>query len=161
MNTMLAAAAGARFRMPTGASVAPSQPRTMTNSVCRPHAGVARPVHRHVHAQPKWTVYTVTPPLPPSGTATLHQRHAHPANFLLPKTLAWLATLPETVRSDSLASSYPRLANCLAASWHDAVSLNSMFSDLLVDRRHGRRGFPSAVHADLLGLWQHSWDLPR
>jgi hypothetical protein len=97
-------------------------------------------------------------------------RKAHPAQTLLPASVQWLEALPQDVRPDALASAHPRIVNMLARLWPNAQALTDYMSDLLVDRRGGRKGFPIEVLADLNRLrsyWAElnpdqtkTWDLP-
>ncbi len=100
---------------------------------------------------------------PAGGRVMLHPaavRRAQPENFLLPIARRWLASLPTPVRPRALAHSFPRLVNRFAAAWDDEPSLTLVFSDLLIDHRGNRKGFPPAVKADLHRLWRH-WQRER
>ena len=88
-----------------------------------------------------------TNPQPAEDFARL--RRENPADFLLPASLRWLESLPEGVRPVALPTRYARVANSLAQQWNDHPACAAYFEDLLVDRRGGRQGFPSAVQADL------------
>jgi hypothetical protein len=55
----------------------------------------------------------------------------------------WLRQLPSRRRPLRLCQLYPRVANRLAWSWHDAELTTQTFDDLLQDRRGGRQGFPA------------------
>lgn len=104
---------------------------------------------------PAWTA-NASPAAPDPACS----RRAQPANFLLPVAKRWMLTLPPSVRPKALAERYPRLVNRFAAAWQDEPSLNLVFSDLLIDRRGNRQGFPPAVKADLHRLWRH-WQRER
>ena len=77
------------------------------------------------------------------------QRRAQPVAFLLPSTQKWLEGLPRRVQPHVLCDYYPRVANSLAAVWEDTEGLRAYFDGLFIDRRGGRRGFPSDVLNDL------------
>lgn len=64
----------------------------------------------------------------------------------------WLRTVPSGLHPKRLARMHPRIANLIAASWHDAEKTEALFQDLLTDRRGGRRGFPPVVIAELRQL---------
>jgi hypothetical protein len=49
-----------------------------------------------------------------------------------------------------LARRYPHVLNQISAVWADLPVAAELIDDLLVDRRGGRRGFPSEVLAELL-----------
>ena len=75
-----------------------------------------------------------------------------PAQTLLAPTTRWLATLPLEVYPTALATCFPRIANALATFWARPDALTSYLSELLVDRRGGRKGFPLDVLDDLYQL---------
>jgi len=87
--------------------------------------------------------------------ASAHMRRAKPLNDPLPATLRWMAKLPEEIRPLTLLQQFPRIGNVLARSWSDEAGLQAYFDSLLVDRRGGRRGFPPAVHSELLTLREY------
>lgn len=74
---------------------------------------------------------------------------------LLPDTLAWLRSLPESVRPADLAATYPRIANHLARCRHDPAQLQRYMDSLLVDDRGNRQGFAMPVLRDLMRLHGH------
>ena len=77
---------------------------------------------------------------------------AEPINIALPRTLEWAFNLPREVQPQELIRSFGRVANNLAANWGDQDATVAYFSDLLVDTRGCRRGFPPQVVNELLGL---------
>jgi len=77
------------------------------------------------------------------------RRRAMPAQTLLAPTTRWLATLPLEVYPTALATCFPRIANALATFWARPDALTSYLSELLVDRRGGRKGFPLDVLNEL------------
>lgn len=68
--------------------------------------------------------------------------------------LAWVMALPPMLRPHTLCDRFPRVANTLAASWHDPQARIEALSDLLVDHRGGRRGFPYEVRGEIEALWR-------
>lgn len=84
-----------------------------------------------------------------------HLRKAVPVERLLPETVRWAARLPEPVRPYALMREYPRVANRLAAAAASPATLAGCLTDLLIDRRGGRRGFPEPVAQDLLRLREY------
>jgi hypothetical protein len=68
---------------------------------------------------------------------------------LLPRTKSWIVSLPEPVRPHALAAQFARIANLLCIVWDDPPACRRCFFKLLVDRRGGRKGFPSTVLRDL------------
>ena len=81
-----------------------------------------------------------------------HLRKAIPNETLLPTTVRWAARLPIDVRPIQLMKQFARVANRVAATWHDAVAFYACIGDLLIDRRGGRRGFPPEVSRELFLL---------
>jgi hypothetical protein len=122
----------------------------MKTSIYRQHAGL---------------VYAVADPIDrgrPDESVDSHvsvdftrQRRAQPVAFLLPSTQKWLEGLPRRVQPHVLCDYYPRIANSLAAMWEDTEGLRAYFDELFIDRRGGRRGFPSDVLNDLRALRYH------
>jgi len=79
-------------------------------------------------------------------------RSARTPERLLPDTERWAESLPPEMKPASLLAMYPRLANRVARAWRDANDVQDVLDDLLIDRRGGRQGFPTPVHADLVRL---------
>jgi hypothetical protein len=79
----------------------------------------------------------------------LARRKASPCEELLTTTARWYASLPSAVQPEVLRARFPRIANGLAAGWHDRDTTKRYFDDLLTDRRSGRRGFPADVLEEL------------
>jgi len=71
-------------------------------------------------------------------------------------TVRWVNEFPRDRRPNLLLERYPHVANRLALCWADKALAERLFEDLLVDKRGGRKGFPSAVRAELLHL---HWEL--
>jgi hypothetical protein len=84
------------------------------------------------------------------GTDWAIRRKARPAETLLPMTARWMATLP--FQPMALAKTFPRIANTLTALWSRPDMLSGYLSDLLVDKRGGRQGFPADVLEELHAL---------
>jgi len=72
-----------------------------------------------------------------------------------PATIQWMRALPQAVRPMETASLFPRIANRLARFWETPPMIESIFDELLVDRRRGRQGFPGRVQAELRHLYGH------
>ncbi len=89
-------------------------------------------------------------PSAPSPLACL--RKAHPAEILLPRTRAWLDSIPAAVRPNQLAQRFPRVANQLAACWTSRAEWAQELDGLLSDKRGGRRGFPAEIVTELQKL---------
>jgi len=79
-------------------------------------------------------------------------RKASPADYLMPKSKAWIQRLPPELVPAALAAQYPRIANLIATAWDDREGARVLFEDLLEARRKNRRGFPEAVERDLWNL---------
>jgi hypothetical protein len=67
-------------------------------------------------------------------------------------THVWLRTVPSGLHPKRLARMHPRIANLIASTWPDAEKTETLFEDLLTDRRGGRRGFPPVIVAELRQL---------
>lgn len=80
------------------------------------------------------------------------RRKAKPCEEMLLPTATWYERLPLTVQPRGLREHFPRIANGLAAAWHDRDATLHYFDDLLSDRRGGRRGFPPDVLEELQRL---------
>jgi len=73
------------------------------------------------------------------------------------RTHHWLRCIPSGAHPKQLCRHFPRVANCIAAHWHDPLATGHLLTELMVDRRGGRRGFPPRVAADILRLYrQHA-----
>ena len=79
----------------------------------------------------------------------LARRKANPCEELLTTTARWYASLPTVVQPEVLRARFPRIANGLAAGWHDRDTTTRYFDDLLTDGRGGRTGFPADVLEEL------------
>ena len=66
--------------------------------------------------------------------------------------LRLLLTLEGQVALTNLSDQFPRVLNRIAAVWHQPSQADTVFTDLLFDRRIGRRGFPYAVISELIQL---------
>ena len=80
---------------------------------------------------------------------SLARRKANPCEEFLTTTARWYASLPLVVQPEVLRARFPRIANGLAAGWHDRDTTRRYLDDLLTDRRGGRRGFPADVLEEL------------
>jgi hypothetical protein len=79
-------------------------------------------------------------------------RKATPVNYLLPKSIEWLTSLPSDVRPMALVIQYPRIANVFALHWSNPATCRAHFDVLLVDHHGKRKGFPADVYRDLWTL---------
>jgi len=79
----------------------------------------------------------------------LARRKANPCEELLTTPARWYASLPTVVQPEVLRARFPRIANGLAAGWHDRDTTTRYFDDLLTDGRGGRTGFPADVLEEL------------
>lgn len=66
-------------------------------------------------------------------------------------TIAWVLTLPPSLRPRELCDRYPRAANAIAEA-RDAEERAAVLDELLTDRRGNRRGFPPEVKSELQAL---------
>jgi len=89
------------------------------------------------------------------------RRKGAPMDAPLPRTFTWAAKLPREAQPIELMKTFPRIANLIAAEWNEPEAMHEYFDELLHDRRGNRRGFPPAVHAELLALRKHYLTLHR
>jgi len=75
-------------------------------------------------------------------------------NALHHRTIKWLVTLPAGIRPIETGRRYPRIVNRISDLWSRCEYTRLNFQSLLIDRRKGRKGFPSEVKAELEAL-QH------
>ena len=68
------------------------------------------------------------------------------------RAIDWLLALPPTLRPQSLSLQFPRIINALAEVWHEPEQCQAAFDRLLCSGRKGRKGFPIAVHNELVAL---------
>jgi hypothetical protein len=80
------------------------------------------------------------------------ERQPAPAEPLTEATAAWLASLPIDVRPRELAQQFPRIANKLCELWKRPAQCDVFIKKLIMDDRGGRKGFPSAVAAEVSAL---------
>jgi hypothetical protein len=87
-----------------------------------------------------------------SATSELHalRRAIDPKeSHLRERTFKWLATLPANVRPMATARQYARIVNRICDLWAHCEFTRLYFQSLLIDRRPGREGLPSAVRHEL------------
>lgn len=90
---------------------------------------------------------------PPRNPWTAQRRPARACDAAINGTTRqWLRRLPPGRRPLRLCELYPRVANRLAWCWNDRACRAQTLSDLLEDRRGGRRGFPACVVRELQRL---------
>lgn len=93
----------------------------------------------------------------PVGSPALRERQARQES-LSALAQRWIDALPPEVRPRELPKSYARVANRIALCWPDKALCAVLFDSLLVDKRGGRRGFPSQIKAELVSLRQSRSD---
>ena len=71
-------------------------------------------------------------------------------------TRHWLRQLPPRRRPLRLCESFPGVAHRLAWCWRAPEVSTAMLSDLLQDRRGGRKGFPAGVVRELQRLSEYN-----
>ncbi len=84
--------------------------------------------------------------------ALVAQRAPQSAESLAPETIAWLASLPFTVRPRELPVQFTRIANALGRAWAEPLRCMRYLDDLLLDRRGNRRGFPLAIALEIVSI---------
>lgn len=66
---------------------------------------------------------------------------------------AWLRQLAPDAAPTQTAARFPRIVNRIARNWDNPRMMREIFSDLLIDRRGARRGFPLTVSRELHSLY--------
>ncbi len=81
------------------------------------------------------------------------------------QAIDWLIGLEASLRPQHLSAQFPRIANALAAVWHDPDERQAALAKLLSGDRKGRKGFPPEVQNELAALRDsmialRDWDEP-
>lgn len=85
-----------------------------------------------------------------------HRRKPLPTDRALTgQAMDWVIGLPPSLRPHGACEQFPRVVNAVAASWDDAAYSLQVLDHMINDYRGGRRGFPAAVKAELLALYEH------
>ena len=74
---------------------------------------------------------------------------------LSPGAAAWLPTLPDAVRPNVLARTYPRIVNRICRLWALPSQCDDYLTSLLSDERGGRQGFPAPIAEEISMLALH------
>jgi hypothetical protein len=72
--------------------------------------------------------------------------------LLLPSAAQWLDALPADVAPRKLALLHPRIANRICDLWDKPLPCASLLADLLIVRRHSRKGFPLDVAMEIASI---------
>jgi hypothetical protein len=68
-------------------------------------------------------------------------------------THAWLRSIPNGMHPKQLCRHYPRVANRIAVLWHELPLVDRLLTDLMVDKRGNRMGFPPRIRQELDRLY--------
>jgi hypothetical protein len=68
-------------------------------------------------------------------------------------THAWLRSIPNGLHPKQLCRHYPRVANRIAMAWHELPQVDRLLTDLMVDGRGNRLGFPPRIRHELDRLY--------
>jgi hypothetical protein len=68
-------------------------------------------------------------------------------------THSWLRSIPNGVHPKHLCRHYPRIANRIAVNWEHLHVVDRLLTDLMVDRRGGRKGFTPRIRQELERLY--------
>lgn len=68
-------------------------------------------------------------------------------------THAWLRSIPNGVHPKQLCRHYPRIANRIAVNWEHLHVVDRLLTDLMVDRRGGRKGFTPRIRQEIQRLY--------
>ncbi|KAF3996178.1 hypothetical protein [Glaciimonas immobilis] len=67
-------------------------------------------------------------------------------------TYKWVSTIPKDIWPLWLMKSFPRIANQLANTWAQPAGCDALFTQLLLDQRGTRKGFPVEVSREIMAL---------
>ena len=97
-----------------------------------------------------------------AGEAPIASRRTAQADDsrLSAETVAFLASLNQSVRPYQVAVRFPRIANNLARLWQQPGELDRYLDELLIDTRGNRQGFPMRILTELITLKEHSGTAP-
>ena len=68
-------------------------------------------------------------------------------------THGWLRGIPNGVHPKQLCRHYPRIANRIAVNWQHLHVVDRLLTDLMVDRRGDRKGFPPRIRQEIERLY--------
>jgi hypothetical protein len=68
-------------------------------------------------------------------------------------THAWLRSIPNGVHPKQLCRHYPRIANRIAVNWQHLHVLDRLLTDLMIDKRGDRKGFPPRIRQEIERLY--------
>jgi hypothetical protein len=68
-------------------------------------------------------------------------------------THGWLRSIPNGVHPKQLCRHYPRIANRIAVNWQHLHVVDRLLTDLMVDRRGDRKGFPPRIRQEIERLY--------
>ncbi|WP_020201850.1 MULTISPECIES: hypothetical protein [Cupriavidus] len=86
---------------------------------------------------------------------TMRRPESTGTQVLTDTALKWLASLPPDARPLELCRGYARIGNQMAALAASPAVLSAYLTDLLIDRRGGRQGFPGGIALELSRLQEH------
>lgn len=99
--------------------------------------------------------FEVATVVPPEHWKKLRRGNLPTDRALTGQAIDWLLDLPPKLRPQILSLQFPRIINALAEVWAEPERCQAAFARLLCDGRKGRKGFPDAVHYELVAL--QSW----
>ena len=68
-------------------------------------------------------------------------------------THGWLRSIPNGVHPKQLCRHYPRIANRIAVNWQHLHVVDRLLTDLMIDKRGDRKGFPPRIRQELERLY--------
>ena len=68
-------------------------------------------------------------------------------------THAWLRSIPNGAHPKQLCRHYPRIANRIAVNWQHLHVVDRMLTELMVDKRGDRKGFPPRIRQEIERLY--------
>jgi hypothetical protein len=91
----------------------------------------------------------------PAAARDWAQQRAETVDELCDDARQWLLELPAAVRPVVLPQTYARIANRICALWNDPLRCARFLTDVMIDRRGDRLGFPPEVAMELATLGAH------
>ena len=86
---------------------------------------------------------------PPEDWSMRRQPQISDDKALVQPTREWILSLPDEIRPLRLARQYPRVANKIAAAWKLPTACDKVLSELMIDHRGTRNGFPEDVALEI------------
>ena len=70
-------------------------------------------------------------------------------------THGWLRGIPNGIHPKQLCRHYPRIANRIAVNWQHLHVIDRLLTELMVDKRGDRKGFPPRIRQEIERLYSY------